>query len=71
MENAEEVVANWEDIKSKEEGAKMATVFPVFQRGCRHCFKLMNCKSARKAGFEWEEIGPVIEKIKEELRMAG
>ncbi|WP_066389976.1 bifunctional methyltransferase/pyrophosphohydrolase YabN [Neobacillus mesonae] len=67
--NAEEVVANWQQIKEQEKGegkpesllAGISTALPNLLRAA----ELQ--KKAAKVGFDWEEITPALEKVKEEL----
>ncbi|RDU34793.1 nucleoside triphosphate pyrophosphohydrolase [Neobacillus piezotolerans] len=69
-DTAEEVVANWQEIKAQEKkGVRKDSLldgipksFPALIRA----FELQ--KKAAKAGFDWQEIGPAFEKVKEELQ---
>lgn len=70
-DTAAEVHANWERIKAEERDAKaggesslmdgVARALPALQRAV----KLQ--KRAAKVGFDWNEIAPVIAKVREEL----
>jgi tetrapyrrole methylase family protein/MazG family protein len=69
VNNVEDVLKNWEEIKSGEKEPeektsrldKVATGQPSVMRA----YELQ--KEAAKVGFDWKEIAPVWEKVKEEL----
>lgn len=68
----EEIKAMWERVKAEERGNKSAVVeagflddIPVGLPGLSRAVKLQ--KRAATIGFDWPSIGPVIEKIEEEL----
>lgn len=63
----DEVVSNWQEIKQNEEGRE-ETRFAVSKKGLPALLQAYELqKMAKKLGFDWQEIGPVIEKLKEEL----
>jgi len=69
VKDSAEVLNNWAEIKVKQEGRKpkdsvldeVSGGLPPMERS----FKLQ--KKAAKAGFDWQDIEGVVEKIKEEL----
>ncbi len=69
VKDSAEVLNNWAEIKVKQEGRKpkdsildeVSGGLPPMERS----FKLQ--KKAAKAGFDWQDIEGVMEKIKEEL----
>ncbi|WP_059174203.1 nucleoside triphosphate pyrophosphohydrolase [Bacillus sp. FJAT-27445] len=67
---AEEVVANWQEIKALEKGSGSKESFldgiPKSLPALLKAYELQ--KKAAKAGFDWQEIGPAFEKVKEELK---
>jgi tetrapyrrole methylase family protein/MazG family protein len=71
VENSDEVLANWQEIKNQEKGEKkpekslldgVSFALPNLLRA----YELQ--KKAAKVGFDWKEIGPALEKVKEELQ---
>lgn len=70
VESADEVVKNWESIKSQEEGYEdresvldgIPVALPALLRGQ----KIQ--KRAARVGFDWDNISDVINKIEEELK---
>ncbi len=69
-ETAEEVIANWQEIKEQEKGAirkeSLLEAIPKSLPALMKAYELQ--KKAAKAGFDWQEIGPAFEKVKEELQ---
>ncbi len=68
LETAEEVKETWDEIKKREKGGEDPTSildgtdqYPALIRA----EKLQ--KKAAKVGFDWDEVEPIIDKIKEEL----
>lgn len=70
VENADEVVRNWEAIKQTEKAPpadddsrldKVPSSLPALLKA--HDYQ----KQAAKAGFDWPEPGPVLDKVEEEL----
>ncbi|MCM3570798.1 nucleoside triphosphate pyrophosphohydrolase [Neobacillus mesonae] len=68
-ENAEEVVVNWQQIKWQEKGGKapqsMLEGISMALPNLLRAYELQ--KKAAKVGFDWKEITPALEKVKEEL----
>ena len=70
VESADEVVKNWESIKSQEEGYEdresvldgIPVALPALLRGQ----KIQ--KRAARVGFDWDNISDVINKVEEELK---
>jgi tetrapyrrole methylase family protein/MazG family protein len=69
-EDADEVIANWEAIKANEAGkSERESLLDGVPKGLPAILKAYQYqKKAAKAGFDWKEIGPVYDKIKEELQ---
>ncbi|NJP39028.1 nucleoside triphosphate pyrophosphohydrolase [Alkalicoccus luteus] len=67
--DAEEVLANWEEIKKseKQNGSRTSMLdgIPASLPALHYAVKLQ--KKAAKAGFDWTEDGPVWAKVEEEL----
>lgn len=68
--NADEVVKNWQEIKKQEKGDEHADVsllagVSLALPNLLRAYELQ--KKAAKVGFDWKEIGPALEKVKEEL----
>ncbi len=65
----EEVVANWEEIKASEKGmveaGSLLDSIPGSYPALIKAYELQ--KKAARVGFDWKEIGPAFEKVKEEL----
>ncbi len=67
-ENPEEVLGIWEAVKKKEKASRTSAIdgvpkhFPALIRAQKVGHK------ASKVGFDWKESGPVLEKIREELK---
>ncbi len=70
VQDSEEVLANWEEIKRKEKGTReetsvldaVASSFPALSKA----FHLQ--KKAAKVGFDWPSVKGAWEKVKEELQ---
>jgi tetrapyrrole methylase family protein/MazG family protein/ATP diphosphatase len=66
-----DVAATWEEIKQAEKATKgrpssgLLDDVPVVLPGLAQAVKLQ--KQAAKVGFDWPSIGPVLEKVEEEL----
>ncbi len=69
--SADEVAITWEEIKESEKAMKgrdtlgLLDDVPVVLPGLAQAVKLQ--KKAAKVGFDWPDIGPVLEKVEEEL----
>ena len=68
--NAEEVVVNWQQIKEQEKGeAKPESILEGITMSLPNLLRAYELqKKAAKVGFDWEEITPALEKVKEELK---
>ena len=70
VESADEVVKNWELIKSQEEGYEdresVLDGIPVALPALLRAQKIQ--KRAARVGFDWDNISDVINKIEEELK---
>ncbi|GHI00864.1 nucleoside triphosphate pyrophosphohydrolase [Neobacillus kokaensis] len=67
--NAEEVVANWQQIKEQEKGEeKPESILEGISMSLPNLLRAYELqKKAAKVGFDWKEITPALEKVKEEL----
>lgn len=70
VSDAEEVLINWEAIKrrerkAKEEGESMFSGIPRHMPALQAAQELQG--RAARVGFDWKEIEPVLEKVREEL----
>jgi tetrapyrrole methylase family protein/MazG family protein len=68
VRDAAEVVVNWDKIKQQEKASERTSVLDGIPKGLpslMYAYKLQ--AKAAKVGFDWTEIGPVWEKIGEEL----
>ncbi|MCL6572948.1 MAG: nucleoside triphosphate pyrophosphohydrolase, partial [Bacillus sp. (in: Bacteria)] len=69
-ENADEVVRNWQEIKKLEKGeapasSSLLSGVSMALPNLLRAYELQ--KKAAKVGFDWQEITPALEKVKEEL----
>jgi tetrapyrrole methylase family protein/MazG family protein len=68
-DNAEEVVRNWEEIKKQEKGETTKSFLDGIEKSLPNLLKAYELqKKAAKVGFDWKEITPALEKVKEELQ---
>jgi tetrapyrrole methylase family protein / MazG family protein len=68
--NAEEVVLNWQQIKQQEKGGNNgdASLLDGVSKAVPNLLRAFELqKKAAKVGFDWQEITPALEKVKEEL----
>lgn len=68
VQDAAEVIVNWEQIKQLEKGSERVSVLDGIPKGLpslMYAYKLQ--AKAAKVGFDWPEVAPVWEKIDEEL----
>jgi tetrapyrrole methylase family protein/MazG family protein len=64
--DADEVIANWEEIKTIEKGrASLMDDVPEVLPGLARADKIQNRVAA--VGFDWQDASPVFEKVEEEL----
>jgi tetrapyrrole methylase family protein/MazG family protein len=69
VNNVEDVLSNWEEIKSGEKTKREASLLDkvgMAQPSLIRAFELQ--KEAAKVGFDWQETAPVWAKVKEELK---
>lgn len=68
VENAEDVVQNWQEIKESEQGRK-ASILDDQQGSVSSLLTSFNYqKEAAKVGFDWPNLNGAIEKLEEELK---
>ncbi len=69
VQNAEQVLNQWDRIKENVEGRKTSSILDEVPQGfppLLRAYKLQ--KKAAKKGFDWNELEPVVEKVQEELQ---
>lgn len=67
-ENEEEVLENWQDIKKREKGVTEESLLDGIGTSLSNLMAAEEIqKRAAKVGFDWKEVGPAWEKVKEEL----
>ncbi|TCN17664.1 nucleoside triphosphate pyrophosphohydrolase [Mesobacillus foraminis] len=67
-EDEEEVLKNWQEIKEKEKGIEHKSILEGIGKGLPNLLKAHELqKEAAKTGFDWLDIDPVINKVKEEI----
>ncbi len=70
VESTDEVLSNWDDIKRKSKGQK--TQGSAMEKIPRELPALMRAEKiqskAKKAGFDWEEIGGALDALESEIR---
>ena len=74
VENAEEVTRNWQELKSRERGedTSMLDSVPRQMPALSYAWEIQ--QRVAQVGFDWEDLGGVIDKIAEEaeeFRQAG
>lgn len=68
VENAEDVVQNWQEIKESEQGRK-ASILDDQQGSVSSLLTSLNYqKEAAKVGFDWPNLNGAIEKLEEEFK---
>jgi tetrapyrrole methylase family protein / MazG family protein len=68
-DTAEEVVKNWEEIKKGEKNTVPSSIMEGVSLSLPNLIRAYELqKKAAKVGFDWQEIGPALEKVKEELQ---
>ncbi|MEH7343458.1 nucleoside triphosphate pyrophosphohydrolase [Bacillus sp. JJ1532] len=69
-ETEEDVLRNWQDIKQEEKGqSEEKSILDGISKSLPNLMAAAEIqKKAAKVGFDWEEVGPAWEKVKEELR---
>ena len=69
VENTEEVLQNWQEIKKKEKGEIEESILEGVSLSLPNLIRAFELqKKAAKVGFDWQEITPALEKVKEELQ---
>jgi tetrapyrrole methylase family protein/MazG family protein len=68
VKDTNEVLQNWQEIKKQEKGDKSASLLDGVSKSVPNLIRAYELqKKAAKVGFDWQEIGPAMEKVKEEL----
>lgn len=68
VRDAGEVILNWDAIKKREYGDERPSVLDGIPKGMPSLLRAYKLQAkAAKVGFEWDSIGPVWDKIQEEL----
>ena len=66
--NAEEVVQNWQEIKQQEKGEAPSSLLEGVSKAQPNLLRAYELQRlAAKVGIDWQEIGPALAKVKEEL----
>ncbi|MFC1942030.1 nucleoside triphosphate pyrophosphohydrolase [Chloroflexota bacterium] len=68
VQNAEEVSLNWEALKKKERGPDTSVLESVPKQMPALSYGQEIQRRVARAGFDWEDINGVIEKLNEEVR---
>ena len=68
VNSAEEVMHNWEALKreEREDGASMLESVPVSMPALAYAYEIS--RRAARAGFDWEDVDGIIDKLVEEVR---
>lgn len=67
-ETEEEVLTNWQEIKQQEKGNVQPSLLGGVGKGLPNLLKAKELqKEAARVGFDWPDINPVLDKVKEEL----
>ncbi|WP_071458818.1 bifunctional methyltransferase/pyrophosphohydrolase YabN [Bacillus massilinigeriensis] len=68
VENEEEVLKNWEEIKAEEKGDTKKSLLDGVGKGLPRTLAAYELqKEAAKTGFDWPDIAPVLDKLQEEV----
>jgi tetrapyrrole methylase family protein / MazG family protein len=68
VENADEVVRNWESIKAAEKGEKTTFLLDEVAKSLPGLLKAYQFqKKAGKFGFDWPDVRPMWDKVREEI----
>jgi len=66
--NSAEVLKRWEEIKREEKGTRQESLLDGISNGLPGLIRAEKIqRRVSKAGFDWNELPPVIAKIREEL----
>ncbi|MGM0838764.1 MAG: nucleoside triphosphate pyrophosphohydrolase [Bacillota bacterium] len=70
VEDADEVVSNWEQIKMAEKGERAEqSILDAVAKGLPNLTKAYQYqKKAGKVGFDWDDVAPMWEKVSEEIQ---
>lgn len=69
VEGTEDVLRNWEEIKKKEKGKQDVSLLKGVSYSLPNLMRAYELqKKAAKVGFDWKEIRPALDKVKEELQ---
>ncbi|WP_203364420.1 nucleoside triphosphate pyrophosphohydrolase [Bacillus sp. REN10] len=69
VEGAEQVVANWQEIKQQEKGTKETPLLDEVAKGLPALLRAYDIqKKAAKVGFDWKDAQGALEKVEEEWR---
>ncbi|WP_026583002.1 nucleoside triphosphate pyrophosphohydrolase [Bacillus sp. J33] len=67
-ENEEDVLKNWQSIKQEEKGEKQEFIMDSIPKSFPNLMRAAEIqKKAAKVGFDWKEVEPAWEKVKEEI----
>lgn len=67
-ENEEDVLKNWQSIKQEEKGDNQESMMDSVPKSFPSLMRAAEIqKKAAKAGFDWKEVEPAWEKVKEEI----
>ncbi len=68
VENADEVVQNWQQIKAKEKQSRPASLLDEVTKSLPNLLKAYEFQTkAAKVGFDWDDVKPMWEKVEEEI----
>jgi tetrapyrrole methylase family protein / MazG family protein len=68
-EDSKEVLRNWQEIKKQEKGEIDSSLLEGISKSMPNLLRAYEIqKKAAKVGFDWQEITPALEKVKEELQ---
>lgn len=68
VKDENEVLKNWQELKLAEKGDEVKSILSGIPKELSGLLKAEKLQSkAAKVGFDWTELSPVVEKIKEEL----
>lgn len=69
VEDADEVISNWEQIKKAEKGERAEqSILDAVAKGLPNLTKAYQYqKKAARVGFDWEDVAPMWEKVSEEI----
>ncbi|MEH7251224.1 nucleoside triphosphate pyrophosphohydrolase [Neobacillus niacini] len=66
--DSKEVLRNWQEIKRQEKGETEGSLLDGISKSMPNLIRAYDIqKKAAKVGFDWQEITPALEKVKEEL----